>query len=236
MALFQFGPIVTGARNSVAGMTFSQNKGGSYIKAKPIPANPRTTAQQKVRANFATNAKLWSGTLTAAQRAAWTLFAQNNPYNNVFGQSKQLSGMSMMMSLNQVLAQIGAALITDAPADLSVPALAAVNLDDYEPESGTPVTNVGPNTAAQAVVAGAKYYIFATGALAAGKSAGQSDYRYIGAYAAVAAAEVVSIDANYGIVFPGGGLVGQNVSIIVATVNTATGAVTPGIRLDGVLE
>lgn len=235
MALIQFGPNITGIRNSVAGQTFSQNKGGAYTKAKPIPSNPRTPAQTAVRANFATNSKLWSGTLTPEQRAAWTLFAGNNPYNNVFGQSKQLSGMAMMMSLNQVLLQIGAAIITDAPADLSVPALAALVPGTFAPGAGTPPNGISVNTVAQAVEAGAKWYTFATGPLAAGKTAGQSDYRYVGAYAAVAAATAVDMDPGYAAAFPGAGLAGQNVSVLVATVNVLTGAVTPALRFDAPL-
>lgn len=235
MALFQFGPNITGLRNSIAGQTFSQNKGGTYAKAKPIPTNPRSPAQQAVRAAFALNSKQWSGTLTDSQRAAWNFFAANNPYNNVFGQSKQLSGMSMMMKLNQVLSQIGAAFEGDAPADLSVPGLAAVTGFGSE-GGGSNIETITITTAAQAVTAGAKYYIFATPPLAAGKSAGTSDFRFIEATAAIAAAVTIEINTAYFNVFGSGAAEGNHISVLVATVNTATGALSVGLKFDAVVD
>lgn len=232
MALIQLGGLVTGIRNSIKGSTYSQNKGGAYVKGKPIPTNPRTPAQRLVRANFAANAKLWSGTLTAAQRAAWTFFAANNPYTNVFGEVKQLSGMAMMMSLNQVLAQVGVAPIEDAPADLSVPALATITFLSSPIDAGTPATDVTLNTDAQAVVAGARYYLFATPPLAGGRAAGVSDYRFIGILPAVAAAVQLTLDALYAVVFPGPAVTGQHIAVLAATVNMATGAVTPALGFD----
>jgi hypothetical protein len=231
MALFQFGSIVTGARNSVAGMTYSQNKGGTYIKAKPIPTNPRSSRQTAVRAMFAANAKLWSGVLTDAQRGAWTAFAASNPYTNVFGQAKQLSGMAMMMSLNQVLANLGVSPIDNAPSDLSVPALAAITGATITSVADT-VDTVEINTAAQVVVAGAKYYVFATPVLAGGKTAGVSDYRFLGAFPAVAAAVVVDMTSLYVSLFGSNAPAGTHISLLVATVNVASGALTPSVVYD----
>jgi len=232
MALIQMGPNITGIRNSVAGQTFSQNKGGAYTKAKPIPTNPRTAAQQLVRANFAANSKQWSGALTDAERAAWTFFAQNNPYTNVFGQSKQLSGMSMMMKLNQVLTQIGEDFLPVAPSDLSVPTLATATGLQATLDGGNNWDTFVVDTDAQTVVAGAKYYVFATPFLAAGKSAGQSDYRWLGAVAAVAAATSFDIQALWEAVFGTLTKSGGHVSVLVATVNVDTGALTPALVFD----
>lgn len=231
MALLQLGSVVTGIRNSVKGTTYSQNKGGAYLKGKPIPTNPRTSRQTAVRAQFAANAKLWSGTMTSDQRAAWTLFAQNNPYTNVFGEVKQLSGMAIAMSLNQVLAQMAVAPILDAPANLNVPALAAITGVDFTFAAGS-LSEFELDTAAQAVVAGARYYVFATPCLAAGKAAGQSDFRFIGAFPAVAAAVIVDILDLYQSVFGFAQTAGTHISVVVSTANHATGAVTPGLRFD----
>lgn len=229
-ALFQFGSIVTGARNSVAGMTYSQNKGGSYIKAKPIPTNPRSVAQRNVRAQFALNAKQWSQ-LTDAQRAAWTFFAQNNPYNNVFGQSKQLSGMAMMMSLNQVLALIGSAFEPDAPADLSVPVLASPLTLSVTSAGGT-ISAMGVTTDVQSLEPGALYYLFSTPPLAAGKTAGVSDYRFIGTSPSTAAAVSFGTLALYSAVFGTNAAAGQHIACLVSSVNVNTGAVTVAQQFD----
>jgi hypothetical protein len=224
MALINLGSMATDVRNSVGAVTFSRNKGGAYVRAKVSPVQPRTPAQTRVRANFAANSKLWSGTLTSAQQAAWTFFAASNPLINVFGNSIVVSGLAIMMKLNQILSQIGVAPITDPPSDLSVPALANV-LDMAASEDADTVTF---DTAAQAVVAGAKYYIFATAPLAPGKKPGTSDYRFIGTYAAVAAAVSIDISTNWKAIF-GDVPTGKTIGGLVATVNTATGAVTPGL-------
>jgi hypothetical protein len=231
MALIQFSSIVSGARNSVGGQTYSQNKGGAYVKSKPLPTQPRTAAQRQVRANFATNSKAWSGVLSDAQRSAWTFFAQANPYTNIFGASKILSGIAMSMKLNQVLAQIGVAYLEDAPSDLSVPTLAEVTSLSSIWSTGT-ITTLSLATAAQSTVAGARYYVFATKPLAPGKTAGVSDFRYIGNYAAVAAATSVDILADYTNTFTDVAAAGTHVTVLVATVNHTTGAVTPGLKFD----
>src|SRR5689334_711787 len=103
MALIQMGTVVTDIRNSIGGVTFSKNRGGSYARKKVSPVNTPTPAQAAVRANFGANAKLWSGTLTADQRQAWGFFAQANPLVNVFGNSILVSGLNMLMKLSQVM-------------------------------------------------------------------------------------------------------------------------------------
>lgn len=231
MALLQFGSIVNAARNSIGGVTYSQNRGGAYSKTKPIPTQPRTAAQRNVRANFGTNAKLWSGTLTDSQRSAWTFFAQGNPYSNIFGQSKILSGMAMMMKLNQVLAQISVTAILTPPSDLSVPALAAATGVEGTVSSGN-IATLLVDTDAQSVVAGARYYIFATRALKAGKSAGTSDYRFIGFFPGVAAAADIDIVTPWSAVFGTAAALNTHVSVLVATVNHSSGALTPGLKFD----
>jgi hypothetical protein len=228
MAKITLGSMVTDARGSVAGVVYSRNKGGNYTRRRVAPINVKSPKQTAVRAAFATNSKLWSGTLTAAQRSAWTSFAAANPLINILGASIIVSGLAMMMKLNQVLAQIGSAAETDPPADLSVPALAAVT--GITLATGAPGVTI--TTAAQTVVAGAKYYVFVTPPLAAGKTPQKSDYRFLGAYAAVAAAVIVDIDSDYSAAYPGL-ITGNSVGILVATVNTATGAVTPGLVFNG---
>jgi hypothetical protein len=227
MALLTLGSMVTDARGSVGGTVYSRNKGGAYARGRVVPINRATPKQTVVRNNFAANSKLWSGTLTATQRAAWTAFAAANPSVNVLGASIILSGIAMMMSLNQVLAQIGATLIDTPPANLNVPALATVT--GATATAATPLIEL--NTASQSVVSGAKYYIFATAPLAAGKTPTSSAYRFMGAYAASSAATVVAFTTAYSAAF-GAWTAGASIGVLAATVNTASGAVTPGLTFN----
>lgn len=224
------GALATEARNSIGGGTWSRNKGGAYVRARVTPLNPKTAAQGAVRADFGRNAKDWGGLLTADQRLAWTLFAQANPSNNVFGASIIVSGIAMYQRLNQVLKVIGQPTIADAPSDLSVPELAAVT--GVGADSTTPIIQL--TTDPQAVVAGANYYVFATKCLPPGRNPTTGDYRFIGVFPAVAAADDVSILAAWTATF-GGLTSGSVVGVAVSTVNTTTGALTPGLRFQTVV-
>lgn len=222
MAKIQFGPIASDIRGSSGGTVFSRNKGGAYMRARVVGINPQSSKQTTVRANFGANAKAWSSILTASQRAAWTFFAAANPIVNNLGASIQLSGLAMFQRLNRVLAQIGVAMILSPPVDLSVPAMAAI--------TGATATHVTPiieiTTAAQTVVAGAKYYIYATGALNGGRTPAQNQYRFMGAFAGVAAAVVTAFYTAWSAAF-GVMASGQTIGVKVATVNTNSGALTP---------
>jgi hypothetical protein len=224
-ALIGLGSVVSDIRGSIAGTTYSRNKGGAYARARVAPINRNTPAQSLVRANFAANAKLWSGTFTASERAAWTAFAAANPLVNILGASIIVSGLAMAQKLNQVLAQIEAAPITSPPPDLSVDALAAST--GATAVSGTHVIKV--TTDAQTAVTDADYYLFATAPLAPGKTPQASQYRFVGQYSSVAANVDIDFSATYNALFGSVWIAGQSIGVLVATVNNVSGAVTPGV-------
>jgi hypothetical protein len=58
----------------MAGMVFANNKGGAYVRQFKMPTNPKSTAQNRVRAAFANGTNFWKG-LTSAQQAAYNNFA-----------------------------------------------------------------------------------------------------------------------------------------------------------------
>jgi hypothetical protein len=225
MALMKLGIVATDIRGSVGGTVFSRNLGGAYTRARVAPVNRNSPKQTAVRAAFGAGAKLWSGTFTALQRSAWTFFAAANPLVNVLGSSIIVSGLAMSQKLNQVLAQIIEPTISDPPADLSVPALATIASITYD----ISVPTMTIDTAAQTVVAGAKWYVFASPPMASGKLPPSSSYRYIGVFEAVAAATTVDIYSRYTNAF-GVAVVGQTIGALIATVNTDSGAVTPGLK------
>lgn len=194
------------------------------MRAKISPVQPNTPAQTLVRANFGANAKVWSGLLTADQRSAWGFFAAANPLVNVFGASIIISGLAMLMRLNQILAQIGAALITDPPPDMSVPDLAAVT--GASAESGAQTVEF--QTDVQATQAGAKYYVFATGNLSPGATPQKNQYRFLAAYPSTTTLLQVDVSAAWLAKF-GAVQAGASIGFRIGTVNVATGALTPGI-------
>lgn len=224
MATIKTGATVSDIRGSIGGTTFSRNTGGAYSRARVAPINRNTPKQSAVRQGFAANTKLWSGAMTALQRAAWTLFAQANPVPNRLGDSIILSGLAMANGLNQTLTNILRPVSLDPPSDLSVPTLVAVTAVTADFSTQT----IEATTIAQSVTAGAAYYIEATGPLAAGRTPPTSGYRFMASKAAVAAAVVVDFSAEW-IATYGAFIANQSIGVRISTVNTNTGARTPAL-------
>jgi hypothetical protein len=230
MALVLLGNAVQDMRGKLNGTVYSRNKGGAYARTKVSPIQPRTPSQIAVRANFSTNAKAWSGTLTADQRGAWALFAAANPLTNVFGNAIQISGLAAYQQLNAVLLLIGSPAINDPPADKSVAPLATV-LDLAATATG-PAIQI--DTTEQAAPTDNAYYIFATPCLAVGVTPSLSQYRFIGSFPPTASAELIDFTTEWTARF-GALLTGKQVSAYVAGVNTATGALQPLTKVSTVV-
>lgn len=89
MALIR--PIHGEMSGSIAGNTWSHNRGGQYVRQRRTPSNPNTLRQQAARSYLGTASNLWRS-LTDAQRAAWKLWASSNPVINRLGEAVQLAG------------------------------------------------------------------------------------------------------------------------------------------------
>jgi len=99
MAIIRTGGIVGQISGSIAGTTYSHNKGGAYVRNRSIPTNPSTAAQLQRRADLATVSTDWQN-LTNAQRAAWEEWARQNPIVNALGDTIQKSGHQSYVGLN----------------------------------------------------------------------------------------------------------------------------------------
>lgn len=233
MALIKLGSLAQDVRGSQNGLTFSRNKGGAYVRQKVSPVQPNTPAQRLVRQNFSTNTKLWSGTMTAAERAAWMAYALTYPYTNVFGDSSVLTGLAMSVAKNQVLAQVLVAPILTPPVDNSVTAIPTPSAATIN--HTTPTMSI--TTPAQAAPADTDYYVFATPGLPAGRNPSEATYRFIGNFAPVAAGVTVGVsptlmtawNAKFGAV--GSLLPGNVVWFIVSQVSITKGNITVGTKL-----
>lgn len=107
--------LADGASGSLGGMTASHNRGGYYFRTRSVPTNPNSIRQQAVRSNFGTLVQYWTATLTPAERAAWTGYADSTPVTNVLGDPILLTGQQMFIRSNTVRLQIGAAIVVSAP-------------------------------------------------------------------------------------------------------------------------
>lgn len=99
MALFK-SQIATSMSGSVGGTTYSRNKSGMYMRARSVPVQPDSAAQLQVRSALTALVTAWKETLTAAQRAAWELYAQNVPVTNPLGDQVNNSGQNWYIGAN----------------------------------------------------------------------------------------------------------------------------------------
>ena len=100
---------------SQAGTTSSRNRYGQYRRTRATPVNPRSSAQGLVRARMAASAANWRG-ITALQRAGWADLGAMMSRTDSLGQTYTLSGFQAFCSVNNNLAMVGDAAITDATA------------------------------------------------------------------------------------------------------------------------
>jgi len=121
MGLVKFGGGVAGISGKVGGSVYAKNKSGSYVRNWAKPVNPNTSRQQQARNNLSAMAEYWSGTLTAAQRTAWDLYASNVPVLNRLGESINLSGFNMFCRSNAAILAVGGDVVPDGPTIFSLP-------------------------------------------------------------------------------------------------------------------
>jgi len=102
---------------SIAGTTFSHNRAGQYTRNRRTPTNPVGTGRRAfMRAAFGAAATAWSS-LTAAQQAQWTNYANSYPIVDSLGQSIKLTGAQMFNSINTQLQNCGQAISDVVPVD-----------------------------------------------------------------------------------------------------------------------
>lgn len=125
MAIITLGGGVASISGSVAGTTFSRNRGGPYMRTRAIPTNPNTPAQQAVRSFLAQLAVLWTSLLTSTQREAWDTYALNVPLPNSQGEPRNVGGVGMYQRSNVTRLQAGLARVDDGP---TIPTVASMTL------------------------------------------------------------------------------------------------------------
>jgi hypothetical protein len=174
MAIIKMGQMIAEARNSIAGMVFSRNTAGAYIRQKVSPIQPRTVAQLAVRALFASVSQSWRN-LSENSRLSWRGVAALFTHTNVFGDNVPLTAFGLYNRLNRNLQEINEAVITDPPAQTEVLSLDTLDLiiDNSEVVSDDKVqiAFTAPIPADQKLV------VYVTPPLSAGINFVKSEYR-----------------------------------------------------------
>lgn len=108
-------PVFSQASGSIAGIVYSRNAGGMYVRSRANPTNPNTAQQQAVRDAFRTIVDSWTNNLSPGQREGWNTYAFNTPTLNNLGEATSKSGQQMYIRSNVARLQAGLTIVNNAP-------------------------------------------------------------------------------------------------------------------------
>lgn len=117
-------PVYSAVSGSIAGITYSHNRGGLYTRRRAVPVNTATAAQAFTRGAFQSAIANWRNTLTQQQRDDWEVYAANTPVTDKLGQTLQLNGQQMYVrcvspryTMNAFDGALSIPIVADAPTE-----------------------------------------------------------------------------------------------------------------------
>lgn len=143
MAIIQYGGGVVAMRGSIAGTTFQTNTSGPINRARSAPRRRTTSAQATIQTRTASLLVAWRN-LSATYQTAWSDYAVANPRTDKYGTSKQNTGNNAFNTINSNLILCGSAAL-DLPPTPTLP----------PPVTETTLTPVGAELLIMADVPGA---------------------------------------------------------------------------------
>jgi hypothetical protein len=129
--------VYTEASGSIGGITYSHNRGGMYTRARAIPVNPNSEYQQAVRNYVRILTARWSQNLTAANRAAWTTFADQVLIPDALGEPRKLPPLAHYVRANVPRLQLGGTVVDAGPTIYALPTMTAPVLTATAPSAGS---------------------------------------------------------------------------------------------------
>ena len=121
MALVKYGGGIVQMSGSIAGNTFARNRYGNYARARTKPINPQSAGQSSIRNTLSALVEAWNDELSAAQRAAWGLYASSVSMTNKLGEVIKLSGFNHYVRSNSIRLFSNATRIDAGPTEFSLP-------------------------------------------------------------------------------------------------------------------
>lgn len=230
MAKIKTSALVADIRGKVGGNVFSRNLGGAFVRVFTAPLNPQSNAQTVIRERVAHLSTLWR-TLADGVRDSWNAAAANFPFEDVFGDTRFLSGQQLFMKFQSNLLAIDEDPVTAAPLpgalpsfDLDVPLHTVTDLDVEATGYQGPTANVS-------------MIIRATRPLSPGRSnAYRADFKQIAVAPAATVVGSLDVSASYEAVFgPLAGQAGQKIFFEAVPILVNTGQAASGVRSRGVI-
>lgn len=122
MAQVKYGAGIVQMSGSIAGNTYARNRFSNYVRPRTKPVNPKSQRQTAARVIMMYLAEQWrESPMTDVIRTAWQTYSDSVNWQNKLGEQVTLTGFNMFIRGNAALQNVGAALVTAAPADLGLP-------------------------------------------------------------------------------------------------------------------
>lgn len=215
MALAKYGGIISELRGKEAGVIFSRNAYGSYMKQKVSPVNPQTQNQLSQRTLMGNLAQVWA-TLTAGQKDSWDNLGSQVTRVNRFGDTTYYTGFSIFMKLNRNIVLAGGSAADEAP---SVPSIDALSISGFTWSVGTPTASIAFSPT---VPTGFKMFVYATNNILTGRRFIKNYYRLIKVIAA-AQTSPQDVYTEWLAYFGNLGVVGATIFVKAKLVHAASG-------------
>jgi hypothetical protein len=171
-------PVYSKASGSIAGLTYSHNKGGMYARSRVTPTDPASSRQNVVRVLFGTLAAYWTTTLTQAERDAWDLYGDNVAMTNRLGETIYLSGQQHFIRANTPRTQAGITVLETAPTNYNLGSYTAPTISSAQDDDS--VSMGFTNTDAWCNATGGYMLYFGGLPQSAGRNFFKGPYRYMG--------------------------------------------------------
>lgn len=229
MASISLGSVVADIRGSIGTTVYSRNLGGAYTKARVTPTNPKSPAQQTVRASWKTCSQAWGQVLSEQQRQQWDVYASTQTVTNRIGVVKNPTGFQSFIKINQVFVMMGYGINQTPPSSTEIdpgPELLGLDLNT---NSGFILLLSSPQL----------YYnnwgviVSATALISPSRKPTRSAYRWIGLFTAQPGFSHWDFISQYASVFgwPGNGM---KMGVSCTVVNISTYVQTPGPTFYGI--
>lgn len=173
MALAKYGGIISELRGKEAGVIFSRNAYGSYMKQKVSPVNPQTQNQLGQRTLMGNAAQAWAG-LTAGEKDSWENLGSQVTRVNRFGDTTYYTGFSIFMKLNRNIVLAGGTALDTAPSIVAPPAL---TIDALAADLSSSELNI---TVTPGTYTGYTVALYVTNNILTGRRFVKNYYRFIG--------------------------------------------------------
>lgn len=121
MGLIRYGGGIVQVSGSIGGDVHARNRFGNYIRPRTKPVNPHSIRQEAIRTIVSHLAEYWHGDLSAAQRAAWEVYAAAVAMKNRLGETIHLTGFNHFIRTNGTHMTWSGVVLPNAPVVLSLP-------------------------------------------------------------------------------------------------------------------